>query len=579
MTSRISYFLCLIILAWATWFYPRWEKQGGESTLGWDVSGYYWYLPSQFIYHDLKEQKFKDSILSKYRFTSGEYQQGMQVENGNYVMKYSSGMAVMYAPFFFIAHAVTPFTHYPANGFSKPYMVAVSFGSLLIAFIGLWYMRKLLLRYYHDNVVAIVLLLLVIGSNYLNYAAIDGALSHNWLFTVYVFLLLATDNFYKTYKTKYAVWISLLCGLAVLARPTEIISLLIPLLWKMEGISAKTIKGKWIFIRKHFQKLIIAAGCFILIASLQLIYWKYVSGHWLVYSYGDQGFSWKHPHFFDYTFSYRSGWITYTPLAIFFLTGILPFIKYGSNKIAILSFFFINYYIVCAWDIWWYAGTGGRAMIQSYPVLLFPLASFIQYLLQQKWRLALAAPFLLTAAYVNIWFTIQAHGGQGLYDSESMNKKYYWRVVGRFNVPEETQKYKDTEELLDDWEPTVQQIFYTDTTQECLDAAKQESEKHTISFTDKTKRWLRTEADFSIPIKEWSLWKMTQFKIALKNKDVVIRENMIRIQRMLVDGETQTISIDLKIPDADFDSISVWAWNAGSEKAICIRQWKIYALP
>lgn len=566
-------------LVWAAWFYPRWEKWGTENTLAWDVSGYYWYLPSLFIYHDLKEQKFKDSILLKYQFTGGEFQQGMQVENGNYVMKYSSGMAVMYAPFFFITHIITSFTDYPADGFSKPYMIAVSFGSLLIAFIGLWYLRKLLLRYYSDNVVAIVLLLLVVGSNYLNYAGIDGALSHNWLFTVYVFILLTTDNFYKTYKTKYAIWIGLLCGLATLTRPTEIISLLIPLFWKVEGISVHAIKEKWNFIRKHIQKTVVAAVCFILVASLQLIYWKYVSGHWIVYSYGDQGFSWRHPHFFDYTFSYRSGWITYTPLAVFFFIGILPFIKYGSNKIAILSFFFINYYIVSAWDIWWYAGTGGRAMIQSYPVLLFPIASFVHYVLQRKWRFAVAAPFFLLFAYVNIWFTIQAHGGQNLYDSENMTKEYYWRVAGRFNVPEEVQKFKDTEELFEEWKPSVNQLIYADTAQECLDSTRQNTKERTISFPQKNKMWLRAEADFSIPIKEWNVWKMTQFKIALKNKYVVVKENMIRVHRLLSDGETKNISVDLKIPEADFDSISVSVWNAGSEKVICIKGMSVYAFP
>ncbi len=576
MVSRISYFLCLATLAWAACFYPRWEKSGTENTLSWDVSGYYWYLPSVFIYHDLKEQKFKDGILNTYQFTGTEFQQGMQMENGNYVLKYSSGMAVMYAPFFFIAHSIAPLTGYPPDGFSKPYMIAIAWSSLLIAGLGLWYLRKLLLRYYNDLTVAIVLLLLVIGSNYLNYAAIDGALSHNWLFTLYVFLLLATDNFYKTPKTKYAVFIGLLCGLATLARPTEIISLLIPFLWQMEGISATALKKKWNFLQTHFPKLLLAAACFILIVSLQFLYWKYVSGHWVVYSYGDQGFSWRHPHFWDYTLSYRSGWITYTPLAIFFFIGILPFIRYGKNKIAILCFFFINYYIVCAWDIWWYAGTGGRAMIQSYPVLLFPMASFIHFILQRKWRWAIAAPFLLLCAYVNIWFTIQAHGGQSLYDSESMTKEYYWRVVGRFDVAEEVKKLKDTKELLEEWKPAATQLMYTDGTEECLDAARQNTKEHTIPFSEKNKNWLRAEADFTIPVKEWNVWKMTQFKIALLNKSTVVKENWIRVQRLMADGETRTISVDIKIPDADIDHITVSAWNAGSEKMICIKNVRVY---
>src|SRR5690606_5464997 len=125
----------------------------------------------------------------------------------------------------------------------------------------------------------------------------------NWLFTLYVFLLLTTDNFYKTPKTKYAVFIGLLCGLATLARPTEIISLLIPFLWQMEGISATALKKKWNFPQTHFPKLLLAAACFLRIVSLRFLYWKYVSGRWVVYSYGDRGFSRRPPPFWDSTLS------------------------------------------------------------------------------------------------------------------------------------------------------------------------------------------------------------------------------------------------------------------------------------
>jgi hypothetical protein len=70
MLSRISYFCCLALMLYASFiFYPKWNPNRGESILGWDVSGYYWYLPSIFIYHDLKEQKFGDSIIAKYQPT------------------------------------------------------------------------------------------------------------------------------------------------------------------------------------------------------------------------------------------------------------------------------------------------------------------------------------------------------------------------------------------------------------------------------------------------------------------------------------------------------------------------------
>lgn len=565
----------MLSMIWAASFCPRWERHGGESSLGWDVSGYYWYLPSVFIYHDLKKQSFADAVLQKYEFTGTNFQQGFRLPNGNYVMKYAAGMAVMYTPFFAVAHAVAPFTGYPADGFSKPYLVAISFGSLLMAFLGLWYLRKLLLRYYEDKVVAGVLLLLVIGTNYLNYTAIDGSLSHNWLFTIYVFILLSTDNFYRTYQAKYAILTGLLCGLATLTRPTEIISLLIPLLWQMERLSFSALKDRFLLLRKRWYAVVLTALAFAAIVFIQLLYWKYVSGNWLVYSYEDQGFSWLHPHVFDYALSYKSGWIIYTPMAILFFAGIIPFLRSGKNKLAILLFFAINFYIVSAWDIWWYAGTGGRAMLQSYPVLVFLMAAFIQAVFRIKYLWILVLPVILVFAYVNIWFTVQAHGGQGLYDSECMNKEYFWKVVGRWNVEENIFKLKDSPEVFEGTPESLTMVA-KDSTTECLGKDLQFSKKRGFTIKTSPGNWIRVSADFSIQQKEWNIWKMTMFFVSFRKGDQLVKENAMRVHRYLHDGDKKTLYLDIKVPEQPFDTLSVQFWNGDNDKPICINNLELF---
>ena len=42
-------FGCAIILAGGLFYYPKWQKPDTEATIGWDVSGYYAYLPAAFI--------------------------------------------------------------------------------------------------------------------------------------------------------------------------------------------------------------------------------------------------------------------------------------------------------------------------------------------------------------------------------------------------------------------------------------------------------------------------------------------------------------------------------------------------
>lgn len=226
--SRYTWLLCIFILGYTSFFfYPRWQKNNTESTISWDVSGYYWYLPSVFIYHDLKLQSFKDSVLTKYHPTDN-FQQAMKLDNGNYVMKYSSGLAIMYLPFFTAAHASAEILGYPRDGFSRPYQFAIQFGAFLVSIIGLWFFRRLFLFYYSDVVVSVLLILLVLGSNYLEYAAIDGGMSHCWLFTVYVLILLNTHYFYQSFRIKYAIRLGLLIGLATLTRFTDVIACIIP---------------------------------------------------------------------------------------------------------------------------------------------------------------------------------------------------------------------------------------------------------------------------------------------------------------------------------------------------------------
>jgi hypothetical protein len=570
MKARYSLFafivsgLCLIYSSLV--FYPKWQKQTSELAISYDVAGYYWYLPSIFIYHDLKHQSFADSLIKKYNMVPEL--PGYKADNGNYVLKYSSGMSLMYLPAFTAANIYARNTDKPADGFSPPYQLAIQLSGLLISIIGLWYFRKLFLIFYNDVVVAISMLLLVIGSNYIDFAAINIGMSHTWLFTLYVLLLLNTVHFYDSYRYKYVARIGFLIGLLTLARPTEIISVLIPLLWGMESISGATIKKQFVLLWQQRKKLLVAILCGAIVILVQPMYWKYVSGHWVQYSYQDQGFSWRHPHVLIYSFNYRSGWLTYAPLMIFALIGILPFIKQGRNKVAILAFILLNYYIVSAWDIWWY---GGRAMIQSYPLLFFPFASFIAYVIRRKVLAVVVTPFILLFVYFNVWLTYHEHKGN-MYSPDDMTRAYFRRVVGRWTVPEETLKLRDNSELFEGTPRDMKLIYQNDFENDslnttayppisgrgslCLTPAHDKSGIYKFPLLHHTK-WMRAQATFRCTIKEWTSWKMPEIIVHYYKKQEEIKNSSICIDRFLDNGVTKDLYIDTKMPqDADSAGIS-----------------------
>lgn len=409
--TRAALIGCLLLLSYASFIvYPRWQQPQSESALGWDVAGYYWYLPSVFIYHDLKGMAFSAAIRDRYAVNPELPPAFRHPGTGNYVLRYSCGTALAMLPAFGAAHLYCKSTgKAPADGFSKPYQLALQVWWVLIALGGLVLYGRFLRRYHSDAVAAWVLLLLVFASNYLNWAAIDVGQTHSLLFTLYAALLLLTEAFHRRPGLLRGAAIGLLTGFMTLVRPSEIIAILIPLLWGLESAAPKALKGRAQWLWHQRGALLAAAAAGTAVLSLQLAYWKYVSGEWIVYSYGDQGFSFLHPHFRQYTFDWAHGWLIYAPVMAFAAVGILPFLKNGRNKAAVLAFTLLNYYLVASWDLWQY---GSRAMIQSYPVMGLLLAALVAWVLRQSWRRIVFVPVFAVLVYYNFWWTYFAHGSR-----------------------------------------------------------------------------------------------------------------------------------------------------------------------
>lgn len=576
---------CSVIVAVALW-YPKWEKSGTEATLSWDVMGYYLYLPAGLIYKDLDQVAFKDDILKKYGPTSGFYQAFKHEKSGNYVMKYSIGLAVLYSPFFLLGHAYALISDYPPDGFSWPYQAAISWGSIFIAFLGLWFCRNILRRFFSEIVTGICLILVACATNYLNYTAIDGAMGHNWLFTLFALLIWLTMKWHEKPSYLTSIGIGLCIGLAALSRPTDVLSFLIPVLW---GITNKeSLFQRLQFFQQHWSKLLVAVITVALIGSIQLFYWKTITGDWIVYSYEDQGFSWFKPHVKNVLISYRKGWLVYTPIMLLALFGFRPlYKKYRPLFWVSLIFFLLNFYIVSAWDVWAYGGAfGQRALIQSYTVLLFPLAAFFEAVWQTNWKKWLALGFGAFCIWLNIFQTYQAHGYG--FEVEAMTKAYYWRIFGNANPTDLDRKLLDTKEDFQGEGKNIQQV-YLNTFETFADSAhysnqhaksgnyalhleksREFSPSFIVNLENRAPKWIRVSADFYVPQKEWGIWSMHQLIVRFKKGENVIKNRIIRIHRQLGERQWQSNWSDMQIPSEDFDHVKIYFWNAGSNKEVFV---------
>lgn len=584
-------------------YYPKWQQAGAEATISYDVSGYYMYLPAAFIYEDLKEVEFLDEVIKDYRPTSDPYQTFTH-ESGNEVMKYSLGQSVMYLPFFAVAHGWASATAaYPADGFSFPYQFMISLGSLIVSFLGLYWLMVLLRHYFREEAVALTLLCLAFGTNYLNYSAIDGAMTHNNVFTIYALLLLMTHRFYVRASWRGALLIGACIGLMALTRPTEIIAALLPILWGLDLTKRGAVLERLAFFGQHWPKLLGAVILTLMIGSLQLIYWKYVSGDWIVYSYQDQGFDWLKAHIHQGLFSYKAGWLVYTPLMAFGVLGFLPlFFQRRDLFFSTILHAALFIYVAFAWSVWWYGGSlGQRTMVQAYVTLSFPLTAFLAWAfgwqkaaqtqvqselekqggLGRKVFTFLVAASLLLFTWHNLWFTHQAHRG-GLFLTEQMTETYFWRTLYTFDKNYDDRLALDTPEFFPG-EGIAGQLLYENDFEDrstedcgltplagkgalCLVGKQQNSPDFIIDINLPPRTWVRASVDVKIDQPRGNRDNSAQMIISFRRKGVEVKKRMIRMHRVLNHDWRRAVHIDSKVPDAGADQVVVSFWNGGNSQ-------------
>lgn len=275
------------------------------------------------------------------------------------------------------------------------------------------------------------LLIIAAGTNLFFYASLSPGMSHGYLFFLYAAVLHLTSGWYSETSIKNSILLGLSIGMIGLIRPTDILIILIPILWYKKGLCER------LFIwKENLPKIIISLlSCFIVL-GIQAIYWQYTTDSWIYYSYQNEGFYWFDSKVFQGLFSYRKGWFVYTPLALvaFIFTFAMLFSKFKSYSIMILFFYIPMIYIVFSWSNWYYGGSFGcRALMQSLALLAFPLTFGIEKTINCKSRIVkiIALVIFSLGMILNLFQTWQYN--QGIIHWDSMNKEKYWKVFLQYN--------------------------------------------------------------------------------------------------------------------------------------------------
>lgn len=192
-----------------------------------------------------------------------------------------------------------------------------------------------------------------------------------------------------------------------------------------------------------YVHLFIMAACGFLLFLPQLIYWKLQTGHWFYNSYVGEHFYFNNPHILEGLFSFRKGWLIYTPTMLIAIGGIFFLLKskkefYYSTLVLLILYV----YVAFSWWCWWYGGSfGQRSMIDLYPFLTIPLAAFLAYISNRTdWISRTTSVVVILLVCLNLFQTMQAKYNIIHYDS--MTKAAYIDAFFR------TEKHPEREKLL-----------------------------------------------------------------------------------------------------------------------------------
>ena len=400
-----------------------------------DALGYYIYLPATFIYHNnLDIEKLPADKGIRPFIINSVANIGIETPNpkGHRVVQYTYGVALMEAPFFFAAHAVTRAGNGLANGFSQPYRNALLFSTLMYGMLGLWLTYRLLRRRFSKPVSSITTALLLLGTNLFWFVLQQQGMAHVPLFFLFAVLAHLSILTHGRSRWWHFAALGLTAGIITIIRPVDALCLIIPL-----GYCAGRpfIKSKLHFMLRNWRGVLLAALCFLIPIVPQMLYWHRLTGHFIYDSYGPgQQLHLLHSRLAEGLWGPCNGWLLFTPLMILAVGGMLCYKKLGRFALAAPLLLVLYAWCVYAWYLPNYPnGLGSRVMVDIYAILALPLAAALEWL-WRKTPLVRIAGGAMVAVFVALNLSFSVQQVQGIIWSEESKWSFHFATLFRFHI-------------------------------------------------------------------------------------------------------------------------------------------------
>lgn len=420
----LSLFCILVFVVTIFVAIKRNHQWGFYNTLGWDSLGYYLYIPATMandsLFENLDTKSQPDNpdswVFKDYPGTHKVF------------IKYTYGVALTEAPFFIASRAWyrSCYGVPPPHPYSPSDMIAVIVSGAFYLACGMFVLGLLLLRYFDIKTVLLTEVILWLGTNLFMYSSIIVGFSHVPSFFLIASLIYLTPILYQRQRHIYFFLAAVILGLIVLIRPTNVVIALYPLLYDVYNMTQLSARGQW--IKANLLKLLWFPILGFLVWIPQFMYWHYLSGHWLLYSYDHEGFPyWYRPKMLQVLLHAKNGFFVYAPLMLLSMAGLYQILRRRLHSAPVILVVFVLTDYICG--SWWYwnfgQAYGFRPYIDYMPMLAIPMAYFISS--AAVWRLW-ARRVALVAVAVLIFLSLRL---QAIYDPPWDGQWWTWVKVYR----------------------------------------------------------------------------------------------------------------------------------------------------
>lgn len=355
---------------------------------GSDEIQYFSYLHSFWFDRDLdftnEYTHFYDSNPQKYAAFKEDLIDKREETTGLPLNVAPIGSAVMWAPFFGIADGVVHVmralgSSVKADGYSYPYIAAITYGSAIYGFLGLLLSYLLARSIFSRFASSLGTILVWLATPAFFYMYITPPMSHaNSLFAVALFV-------YIWHRTRgdRRLWqwaaLGASAALMILVREQDGLFLIIPALeWMLNA--ARSLRSRDFDRIRSLAGGALAFACTAFILFIpQLITYQVLTGHLGPSKHVAEKLLWNSPFFFSVLFSPEHGLFAWAPVLILAVIGLVALYRKDPELAVLVAIAFLaQVYIAGAFKTWSMAGAfGARRFVNCSIIFALGLAAIV----------------------------------------------------------------------------------------------------------------------------------------------------------------------------------------------------------